>query len=328
MATWQPPIPGGALTSKPARQLGSALVLLAWCYEAVRREDCALDLHLTEAAADLEESYHTIKKWWAAIRTGPWFAEVTDRGKSGYRIRMADDWLDWRTFKAASKRGQVPETVLEETDNEGPIMALEDLESAVKERSRNGQVPETVLHAPAYKVLITDQDSNDSFAPRKARTRKPKVPSDETTPAEIRKAIATVCHAESSRMLIRVNTVAKAIWARQLARGFTVLQTAEAVPKVAGYLASSVYPYSKGQPIKPEALDDHWLAAAEAAKDTTNGHRPTNQQPLRQPITRDANGFEWGTRAARNGHRSADRHVDGLPEMPRGDPAPRDKGEL
>lgn len=99
--------------------------------------------------------------------------------------------------------------------------------------------------------------------PRKGKARPAAVP--DTTPAVIREALARECAAESGRMLARVNTVAKSIWARQQGRKppRTAEQTAAAMPEVSEYLRTMVYPYKNGQPLTPEAFDDQWVNAAQ-----------------------------------------------------------------
>lgn len=110
--TWQPPIPAGALYSKPARELGPALALLAYCYDIVQR-DGSFDLVLREAADDMETDYRTMRRWWKEITNGPFFCEVTDRGRRGYHVRFKDGWLDWRVLLARKpkdfKAGNEPE---------------------------------------------------------------------------------------------------------------------------------------------------------------------------------------------------------------------------
>lgn len=64
-------------------------------------------------------------------------------------------------------------------------------------------------------------------------------------------------------MLARVNKAAKAIWSRQQENGKTAEQTVAAVPLVAAFLRRTVYPFTEGQPLTPEAFDDRWAQAAE-----------------------------------------------------------------
>lgn len=96
---WIPPIPYGALYSKPARDLGHALALLGWCYDNVTT-DGWLDMNLQEIAGELDTPYRTLKLWWRALRESPFIAAAQDRGRRGLRIRMADDWIDWRILEA------------------------------------------------------------------------------------------------------------------------------------------------------------------------------------------------------------------------------------
>ncbi len=151
---WAPPIPGGKLTSKPVRNLGSAVTFLHWCYEAVNR-DGTIEFQIHEVAGDLDESYYTVRKWWAAVKGGPWFSEVVDRGRLGFRIHMADDWLEWRGgVKSPSSNGEVPKQVLE--DDEGPI------QMPVNARSSASEVPTAVLENSGNKVLMSDQESEST----------------------------------------------------------------------------------------------------------------------------------------------------------------------
>ena len=125
MATWQPPIPAGALYSKAARALGPALPLLAYCYDLVGR-DGDFDIVLKDAAGDMEEPYQTMKRWWAIVSAGPFFAEVTDRGKLGFRVKFKPVWIDWRILSARpqannpieSSTNEVPEKILDNTPND------------------------------------------------------------------------------------------------------------------------------------------------------------------------------------------------------------------
>lgn len=264
MAKWQPPIPAGALWSAEAVKLGPALALLAWCYDAVQR-DGTFSISLADAAGDLDTEYRTVKRWWSDLRAGPFFAEVTDKGKRGFVVKFASLWIDWRVLNAR------------QTNNfQGPYLALEegtpadnDVQGPVKAPSRPDEGTDMALNTPAYKVLNTHisegvtaaADAAPSRPTRKAREAKPDV-----TPEPIRQAIADACAAESGRMLARVNKAAKAIWSRQQANGKTVEQTVAAVPLVVGFLRRSVYPFTEGQPLTPEAFDDRWAQAAEDEK--------------------------------------------------------------
>ena len=117
MASWQPPIPSGALWSRPARDLGSALALLAWCYDAVQRDGC-FDIQLKDVAAELDEPYRTVIKWWALVQQGPFFATITDRGRAGFHVQFNEDWIEWRILGTRgtrqSNRFQAQDLVTEE----------------------------------------------------------------------------------------------------------------------------------------------------------------------------------------------------------------------
>ena len=66
----------------------------------------------------MDEPYFTIVKWWAKLLNGPFFATVTDRGKSGFRVQFHDDWIDWRILSTRgtkmTNRFELPEMAIEE----------------------------------------------------------------------------------------------------------------------------------------------------------------------------------------------------------------------
>lgn len=105
--------------SRAAVKLGVALPLLGWCYDAVQR-DGWVTLNLKDAAADMDVPYQTMKRWWSELRGGPFFAEVEDHGRNGYRMQFADAWIDWRILRARPetkpspvKIDEVPEVIPE-----------------------------------------------------------------------------------------------------------------------------------------------------------------------------------------------------------------------
>jgi hypothetical protein len=95
MASWQPPIPAGALYSPAAIALGPGLALLAWCYDRIER-DGSLQIHLESAAEDLGKPYGTVRDWWKALKEGPFFSEVTPQGRKGWRAKFKTKWVEWR----------------------------------------------------------------------------------------------------------------------------------------------------------------------------------------------------------------------------------------
>lgn len=163
---WQPPIPAGALYSKAARDLGSALPLLAYCYDLVQR-DGWLTLNLHDVAGDMEESYPTVKRWWQNVAAGPFFAEIQPRGRKGVRVRFKDIWIDWRILSTRKRDEIGPETGSEVIPYEetGDIRA----ENGTKTGS------EMIPSPPVYKVLHDDQESSSptSLKPEPTNGHKP-----------------------------------------------------------------------------------------------------------------------------------------------------------
>lgn len=155
MATWQPPIPAGALYSKPARQLGPALALLAYCYDLVQR-DGWLEIVLKDAAGDMDTDYRTMRRWWADVSAGGFFREVIDRGRHGYKVRFKDGWLDWRILQARQPK-EFKET---SRPNEVSDVSLENDEGQIKAKSRPNERSSVSLEATAYKDDIHDHESD------------------------------------------------------------------------------------------------------------------------------------------------------------------------
>lgn len=166
MASWQPPIPAGALYSKPARDLGPALPLLAYCYDLVQR-DGWFDIVLKDAALDMEEPYQNMKRWWAIIRGGSFFAETIDRGKLGWRVRFKDVWIDRRILSARptndfSGATEVPQMIpdnLPSSTNEGPETELDSAQVQIKYKSSTNEGSEMVLEEKCIKEDMSDQES-------------------------------------------------------------------------------------------------------------------------------------------------------------------------
>lgn len=165
MATWQPPIPAGAFCSPEAIKINTALPLLGWCYDQVGR-DGWLTLNLHAVAGDVGVPYHTIKKWWSALRASDFIALVDERGRGGMRVRLADHWIDWRIL---SKRETGPNMVLisQNGTETGP-----DQVSNTEKRDRNGTEtgPNMVPNNPAYKVLSRSEDQESEDRDGTART--------------------------------------------------------------------------------------------------------------------------------------------------------------
>ena len=158
---WHPPIPAGKLYSPPALQLGPGLALLIWCYDGIQR-DGSIEVRLDKAAADLNTSYRTIRNWWLLLRDGPFFCEQIDRGRRGWVVRMAEEWIDWRVMGNNYPR-QRPDPALERTRStpgEGQDLALDDDERPVNARSTPGEGQDLALHHNVYKEDHLDQKSD------------------------------------------------------------------------------------------------------------------------------------------------------------------------
>lgn len=162
MATWHPPIPAGRLYSSDALDLGPALAMLVWCYDNIER-DGTIEIQLNKLAVEFGKSYRTIKDWWAALRAGPFFCETIDRGKRGWIVRLADDWIDWHVManNYPSRPGQGQDTALDDK-GEGKNSALEARQVPVKSRSSPDEGQNTALEASAYKVDHHDQNPSSS----------------------------------------------------------------------------------------------------------------------------------------------------------------------
>lgn len=169
MATWQPPIPAGALYSKAARALGPALPLLAYCYDKVGR-DGSLRISLHEAASDMDEAYPTVKRWWAVLADGPFFKAIEKKGRNGMHLTFKDVWIDWRILKT-----RTDETFGTETGSEMIPNTPIELVNGITFGTYSGS--EMIPDDQCNKVLITT-DQADLFgaliAPPPAAAEMPK----------------------------------------------------------------------------------------------------------------------------------------------------------
>lgn len=165
MGTWQPPIPSGALYSKPARQLGAGVALLGYCYDMVGM-DGWFNLNLHEAAVVMDAPYPTAKFWWGLLKASGILVEIIDRGRHGIRARFDNYWLDWRILQARQATSPTPPPA---TPQSGDIREING--------SFSGQ--STIPNGDAYKVLHDDQESCSvasqpaARAPRRARDPTP-----------------------------------------------------------------------------------------------------------------------------------------------------------
>ena len=175
---WQPPIPSGALWSKPMRSLGPAKALIEYCYDIVRRDGWC-HFKLVDVADAMGEPYITVKRWWKTVEDANeqhgFFAEIKRRGVLGIEVQLAARWLDWRIAARPEQDG--PEEVSkviplaqEEGSKEVSKLILFDginPREVSKEVSKEGS--DLIPLAPAYKVLIeSDQTPPPPTQPPRA----------------------------------------------------------------------------------------------------------------------------------------------------------------
>ena len=162
--SWQPPIPSGALWSKPMRSLGPAKALIEYCYDIVRRDGWC-HFKLVDVADAMVEPYVTVKRWWKTIEQANaehgFFVEVRNRGRLGFELRFADRWLDWRILgqrsepegpKEVSKVIPLPQE--EGSEKVSKVMLFNGIAPEIGSEIVSKEGSEVILLAPAYKVLI------------------------------------------------------------------------------------------------------------------------------------------------------------------------------
>ena len=175
---WQPPIPSGALWSKPMRSLGPAKALIEYCYDIVRRDGWC-HFKLVDVADAMGEPYITVKRWWKTVEDANeqhgFFAEIKRRGVLGIEVQLAARWLDWRIAARPEQDGpeevsKVIHLAQEEGSKEVSKLILFDginPREVSKEVSKEGS--DLIPLAPAYKVLIeSDQTPPPPTQPPRA----------------------------------------------------------------------------------------------------------------------------------------------------------------
>lgn len=271
-------------------------MFLHWCYEAVRR-DGTIEFQVSDVAGYLDESYYTVRKWWSLVKDGPWFVEVVDRGKRGFRIRMADDWLEWRGFKSQSNDDEMHDRA--SNDSNSPT------EIAVKSPSNENEMHNPVFDASGIKVLHSDQGSEEDSSPlplaasgkpasKQAKQRKPRTkPEHPPAPIAIREAIAKGSQIDlktsTQASIIQVNTAARSIWYECRRDEWDEEETIKRIRWAGRWIRKTQYPYSAQpeQRISPSKLVDLFSAAIEAYEtEHTNGRLGTHQQ-ARNGVVRD-----------------------------------------
>lgn len=180
MAKWVPPVPAGKLYGRDALALGSGLAMLLWCYDGVER-DGSVKVDLMAVASELETPYRTIKDWWRALRNGPFFASVKDRGKLGYVATFNRDWIEWRVMATNYPTLQ---------DSEGQNIALEPplnepesppapVQGPVKAPSRTDEgrnnAPDLYIGTPVdQRPVVEDVPQAATPPPTTVKSRKPR----------------------------------------------------------------------------------------------------------------------------------------------------------
>ena len=276
---WHPPIPSGMLYSDAALQLGPGLAMLAWCYDNVQR-DGSIEVHLNTAASDIGRPYGTIKDWWKMLRAGPFFCEQLDRGRRGWVVRLAEDWIDWHIMT----NNQGRDVSLKEqasSPSEGRNISLEDRQVPVKSPSSLGEGRDVSLETAAYKEDHHDQESG-GVASRKTRSQRPSQKARDPTPMAIRQSLADVCGLDltvcSKAQHMQVNTVAKRLYLSGQKATKTPEETVDAIRYVAGYFSRNDWRGKKGERPTPTQLVDVWGAAIAARKPAPNGYSPPTEK--------------------------------------------------
>jgi hypothetical protein len=244
MTTWHPPIPAGALYSDAALALGPGLALLAWCYDHVQKGG-AIEVSLEKAGRDIGKPYGTIRDWWRMLREGPFFCEQIDRGKRGWIVRMADDWLDWHVMT-----NNYPDTVNAEMSalTERRDVSGEDVQSSVKAASKQRQRRNVSVEPSAYKVLHDTQKSD--------------------THGAIDRNSFFVTIAEACQIDLKLCTDRQKGQIAQTVKKLTkVGKTPEEIPKVLNYWYTNDWRGKKGDVPRPDQLIEVWQQAI-----AQNGH--------------------------------------------------------
>lgn len=175
---WQPPIPSGALWSKPMRSLGPAKALIEYCYDIVRRDGWC-HFKLVDVADAMGEPYITVKRWWKTVEDANeqhgFFAEIKRRGVLGIEVQLAARWLDWRIAARPEQDGPeevskvIPLAQEEGSKEVSKLILLDGINprEVSKEVSKEGS--DLIPLAPAYKVLIeSDQTPPPPTQPPRA----------------------------------------------------------------------------------------------------------------------------------------------------------------
>lgn len=177
MASWQPPIPAGALWCKPMRELGPAKAIIEYCYDIVGRDGWC-KFKLVEIADVMEEPYINLKRWWSVLQKANeqhhFFAEIRSRGVRGFEVRFSDNWIDWRILN--NRTESTPPRSTEEVSTVIPIEAEDQANSIARGTKEVSEEVSTVIpQNNVYGTHNTDQaiiDLGALNAPRKEPEKK------------------------------------------------------------------------------------------------------------------------------------------------------------
>lgn len=269
MATWHPPIPAGALYSDAALALGPGLALLAWCYDHVQK-DMTIEVSLEKAGRDIGKPYGTIRDWWRMLREGPFFCEQIDRGKRGWIVRMADDWLDWRVMV-----NNYPDSVTAEMSalTERRDVSVEDVQSSVKAPSKQRHRRDVSVEPSAYKVLHDDQ---------------------KTDPHVDVQSSFFVTIAEACRIDLKLCTDKQK---GQLAQTVKKLQkagkTPEEIPKFLNWWYGHDWRGKKGDAPRPDQIAENWQQAMTHQEYKNGNHNGTSSRSIQSPTGQPIELAQW-----------------------------------
>lgn len=150
------------------RSLGPAKTLIEYCYDIVRRDGWC-HFKLVDVADAMGEPYITVKRWWKTVEDANeqhgFFAEIKRRGVLGIEVQLAARWLDWRIAARPEQDGPeevskvIPLAQEEGSKEVSKLILLDGINprEVSKEVSKEGS--DLIPLAPAYKVLMDDQDS-------------------------------------------------------------------------------------------------------------------------------------------------------------------------
>jgi len=229
----------------------------------------------------MEEPYPTVKRWWKAVKEGPFFSEAIDRGRRGWRVKFRPVWIDLRILSTRpiaadpSSTTQGSEMILEDTKVE-----VQTPQGHFKDISRTNEGSEMILEDNVYGTQDSYQAKEIDDA-KISRTSSPKKKADAPTPKPIRETLAEVCgigRISTREQQLQVNQSAAQIWKEQERAGLDADRTVKDIRHTASYFQKNDWRGKKGDRPTPAQIREVWVAAH------TNGHRPNGQIPGDLPL--------------------------------------------